>query len=161
MSKLTPTQKAVLEAALVTPGHVIQKFPASVNGGAKAKVLASLVNAGLAQMRADNRAELTPAGIEAVGGKPAPKVEKPAAAHPTMAEVDIPQGKTKREVLIKMLEREDGVSLEMMCHATGWQRHTVRGFISGALRKNGFVVQSQRHATCVLYKLKAKPQGVL
>lgn len=158
MSKLTPTQKAVLEAALVTPGHVIQKFPATVNGGAKAKVLAALVNAGLAQMRADNRAELTPAGIEAVGGKPAPATPK---AHPTVAEVEIPEGATKREVLIKMLEREDGTSLELMCKATGWQRHTVRGFISGALRKKGYVVQSVRHATCVLYKLKAKPEGVL
>jgi biotin operon repressor len=155
MTKLSTTQHAVLTAALATPGHVLDKFPAKINGGAKAKVIAALVGAGFAKMRADNRAVMTKAGIEALKTSPAPAPKEPP---PTMAEVEIPQGATKREVLLKMLAIEDGVSLEMMCKATGWQRHTVRGFISGALRKKGYVIQSVRHATCVLYRLKSSPQ---
>jgi hypothetical protein len=42
---------------------------------------------------------------------------------------------TKEALLIAMLHRPEGASLDQILEATGWQKHTVRGAISGALKK--------------------------
>jgi transposase len=42
---------------------------------------------------------------------------------------------TKQEQLIAMLRRKDGATVEDVVRAFGWQAHTVRGAISGALKK--------------------------
>lgn len=44
-----------------------------------------------------------------------------------------PTGKT--ELLTRALSRKRGASLDELCQITGWQPHSVRGFISGTLRK--------------------------
>jgi hypothetical protein len=44
-----------------------------------------------------------------------------------------------------MLSREGGATVEEMAAATGWQAHSVRGVMSGALvRKFGFVITSEK-----------------
>lgn len=51
---------------------------------------------------------------------------------------------TKQARLVEMLHRPDGATLDEMTDATGWQRHTVRGAISGALKKRlGITVTSE------------------
>jgi hypothetical protein len=42
---------------------------------------------------------------------------------------------TKAEEILYLLKRPDGASLKEIMKATGWQAHSVRGFISGTLRK--------------------------
>lgn len=42
---------------------------------------------------------------------------------------------TKQATLIELLKRPDGASLSEMVQATGWQQHTVRGAMAGALKK--------------------------
>lgn len=42
---------------------------------------------------------------------------------------------TKQSQLIALLRSPQGTSIEAMTSATGWQPHTVRGTISGVLRK--------------------------
>jgi hypothetical protein len=44
--------------------------------------------------------------------------------------------KTKASVVEALLTREGGASLETLCEATGWQKHTCRAFLTG-LRKKG------------------------
>ena len=51
---------------------------------------------------------------------------------PTPAE---PVGTSKQARLILMLNATSGATLEQMMKLTGWQAHTVRGAISGVLRK--------------------------
>ena len=51
------------------------------------------------------------------------KVEKPKKAE------------TKLQIVIDLLMRAEGATVEDMTKATGWQKHTVRGCISGALKK--------------------------
>ena len=52
---------------------------------------------------------------------------------------------TKQAMLIDMLKRDEGVSIGQIVEATGWQKHTVRGAISGALKKKlGLAVTSEK-----------------
>jgi hypothetical protein len=38
-------------------------------------------------------------------------------------------------MVIDLLRRSDGATLDELVEATGWQRHSVRGVISGGLEK--------------------------
>ena len=42
---------------------------------------------------------------------------------------------SKTLLVIGLLERAEGATLESLMSVTGWQAHSVRGFLSGALRK--------------------------
>ena len=43
---------------------------------------------------------------------------------------------SKQDEVIAMLRRPEGVTVDEVASATGWQRHTVRGVFSGTLKKN-------------------------
>ena len=45
------------------------------------------------------------------------------------------EGGSKKADIIRLLERAKGATLEELMEATGWQAHSVRGFISGTLGK--------------------------
>ena len=52
---------------------------------------------------------------------------------------------TKQEQLIAMLRRPEGTSVDEVAKTLGWQAHTVRGAISGALKKKlGLVVDTEK-----------------
>jgi hypothetical protein len=61
------------------------------------------------------------------GGEPPPGVSGPAA--PSRA----PKGRLGK--LVELLSRSDGATLDEMVAATGWQKHSVRGAMSGGLKK--------------------------
>jgi hypothetical protein len=42
---------------------------------------------------------------------------------------------TKQAQVVVLLQRSSGATLQHLMRATGWQAHSVRGFISGALGK--------------------------
>jgi hypothetical protein len=71
--------------------------------------------------------------------------EAPAAENATAkAKPQIREG-TKQATLIAMLRRPEGADLDEIALATGWQKHTIRGAISGALKKKlGLEVTSTR-----------------
>jgi hypothetical protein len=52
---------------------------------------------------------------------------------------------TKQALLIDLLKRKKGVTIEAVVEATGWQPHSVRGAISGTLKKKlGLAVTSEK-----------------
>ena len=51
---------------------------------------------------------------------------------------------TKLDLIVKMLRRPKGVSLTELATATGWQPHSVRGALAGALKKRGHAVVSDK-----------------
>lgn len=53
-----------------------------------------------------------------------PQVEKPKQTKPT-----------KAEKLLKLLNSKRGATIEQLQEASGWQAHSVRGFLSGTVKK--------------------------
>jgi hypothetical protein len=54
---------------------------------------------------------------------------------------------TKQAQVVSLLKRSGGVTLHHLMRATGWQAHSVRGFISGALGKRlGFKIDSFKNS---------------
>jgi hypothetical protein len=71
------------------------------------------------------------------------KAAKPAKAAP--GEKPTPRTGTKQAPMIEMLRRPEGATVEQIAAATGWQHHTIRGAISGALKKKlGLTVEAIR-----------------
>ena len=47
--------------------------------------------------------------------------------------------------MIELLRRPEGATVEQIAAATGWQHHTIRGAIAGALKKKlGLTVEATR-----------------
>lgn len=53
-----------------------------------------------------------------------------------------PRAGSKTAQVIAMLQRKSGATLSEIMKAMGWQRHTVRGFMAGAMKKAGYPVES-------------------
>jgi Protein of unknown function (DUF3489) len=52
---------------------------------------------------------------------------------------------TKSQILIALLKRPKGASIPELAKATDWQAHSVRGFVSGTLKKKqGLAIASTR-----------------
>jgi hypothetical protein len=60
---------------------------------------------------------------------------------------------TKLEQMIALLNQKDGASLEELCIATGWQSHSVRGALAGALKKKGHVITSEKIDSVQRYRI--------
>jgi predicted transcriptional regulator len=108
---------------------------------------------------------ITEAGLGALDGEPAGKSSKQPI--PTRAQAKKPRGRAKRKtatskpkgetpqktvrqrtkqaLLIDLLKRKRGATIDEIVAATGWQAHSVRGAISGALKKKlGLAVSSKK-----------------
>jgi len=54
---------------------------------------------------------------------------------------------SKKAKILELLRQPDGATLKDLMAATGWQGHSVRGFISGAIvKKMGLKVESQKRS---------------
>jgi hypothetical protein len=61
---------------------------------------------------------------------------------------------TKSSAVIALLSRPEGATIEAMMHATGWQAHSVRGFLAGTLKKKlGKAVSSDKTDAGRVYRL--------
>ena len=61
---------------------------------------------------------------------------------------------SKQAMLITLMRRAEGATLEDLTAATGWQRHSVRGAISGVMKKRlGFVIASSVEARGRVYRI--------
>jgi hypothetical protein len=70
--------------------------------------------------------------------KNAPKGKKGAKAQETAG----PREGSKTAQVVAMLQRAKGANISEIMDKMGWQRHTVRGFMAGAMKKAGFTVES-------------------
>ena len=163
MTKLTDTQTIVLSRAATRPGNLAMPLPDGLHGAAAKKSVAAMIAHGwLQEVEADLRRKdplwretgdghgttlvATEAGLEAIGIEPVvastvpnPRKTRPDPA-PTPQSSDAPKpvavrAGTKQAQIIALLQRPEGASIGEIVEATGWQAHSIRGMISGALKK--------------------------
>jgi len=137
LPKLSPSQSLLLRAAASrADGRVIP--PDTLRGGARVKVLTSLLQRGWIEP-ADGGHVLTDAGYAAIGQQrpmPPDDVQPMDATDDFQLLEGIPvRPGTKLAALVMALRRPQGATSLQLMLATGWQPHTVRGAISGMLRK--------------------------
>jgi hypothetical protein len=91
--------------------------------------------------------DIPPAEAKKTGKSKASKSTRPAArskaTKATASSVKPREGSHKAKV-IAMIQRKGGATLEDIVNATGWQKHTVRGFISTLGSKGGMKITNTR-----------------
>jgi len=175
MTTPSDTQSLILSRAATRPGNLALPLPEGLVGAAAKMVVGKMIARGwLVEVEANlHRNEpmwretgdchgttliATEAGLEAIGieplvasavasarkAKPKPEPAQTPDAADTAKPVAIRAG-TKQAQIIAMLQRPEGATVAEMVEATSWLSHTVRGSISGALKKKlGFPVRVER-----------------
>ena len=83
----------------------------------------------------------SPAAAESLSAETA---QGPSASHPAPLRGKTREG-TKQAALVAMLQRPEGATIAEVVAATGWQPHTVRGALAGALKKRlGLTIVSEK-----------------
>jgi hypothetical protein len=166
MPKLTDTQSLILSAASQRADNLAMPLPKGLHGAAAKKVVTMMIERGwLEEVDANVRKGeplwretgdghgttlvVTGAGLLAIGVEPVVVKTMAAicthAAQPLASKPPTPRAGTKQAILIEMLQRPEGATIAEIVAATGWQAHTARGAMSGALRKKlGLVVTSEK-----------------
>jgi hypothetical protein len=168
MTKLSGTQTIILSRAAQTEDRIALPLPDSLRGGDAAKVVGALIRKGFVEeVDADLRADApiwretgdgrgvtliaTDAGLAAIGIAPENLTTGARLLNSAGALTEpAPQTRTRREgtkqaMLIAMLRAREGATIGEIAAATGWQTHTVRGAISGGLKKKlGLVIASEK-----------------
>jgi len=162
MTKLTETQTIILSAAAQRASNLAMPLPKGLHGAAAKKVISMMIGRGwLEEVDADLRKVeplwretgdghgttlvVTDPGLLAIGIEPV-VVKAMAAIRDQSAETPVPKqptprAGTKQAMLIAMLQTAEGATMDAIVAATGWQAHTARGAMSGALgKKLGLVV---------------------
>ena len=166
MPKLTDTQSLILSAASQRADNLAMPLPKGLHGAAAKKVVTMMIERGwLEEVDANVRKGeplwretgdghgttlvVTGAGLLAIGVEPV--VVKTMAAIQTLTDtaaapkLPIPRAGTKQAQIIALLQRPQGASVAEIVGATGWQAHSVRGMISGALKKKlGLPITSEK-----------------
>ena len=126
-----------------------------VKGLKRAKVGASRIwerIQGLGEPEKPKAERQAKAGAQAPQGVPA----KPKSKKKTTSAKNAPQAKKVAEAehgagprlgsktarVVAMLQRKNGATLAEIMTTMGWQKHTVRGFMAGAMKKAGHAVES-------------------
>jgi Protein of unknown function (DUF3489) len=85
-------------------------------------------------------------------------IEQLWAAIQTLPALPAEEPRSKQAAVIAMLIRPEGVTVDEVAAATGWQRHTVRGVFSGALKKKlGLAVTSAKEERGRVYRIAGVP----
>ena len=165
MTRLTDTQTQILTAASTRPGNLAMPLPKGLHCAAAKKVVTLMTERGLIEeVEADLRREeplwretgdghgitliATKVGLDAIGIEPV-VAQAIAGLRKPKPEVETapftPRKGTKQAELIALLQASDGVSIAEITSVTGWQAHSVRGAISGQLKKKlGLTVTSEK-----------------
>jgi hypothetical protein len=147
MKRFTDTEQVILTAVARNNGTV----PTRERSGSKADpraygaAIASLMRKGMLKPRGPAReGDYAKDGQKLVIARIDADVETPA---PAAKERKTREG-TKQDLLIEMLKRPKGATIDEIVTAIGWQSHTVRGAMAGALKKRlGLTIVSEKVET--------------
>jgi hypothetical protein len=173
MTKLTETQTIILSAGAERPENIALPLPKGLAGAAAKMAVTKMIERGwLQEVDANLRRNeplwretgdghgttlvVTDAGLLAIGIEPVVVktvvairknvAETSATVEPSAAQPKQRAG-IKQAMLIEMLRRPEGGTMEEIMAATGWLAHSARGAMSGAWgKKLGLIVTSEKGA---------------
>jgi hypothetical protein len=165
---LTDHQRCVLRAASRSANLNVLPLPRRLNLslGSAGIVIRGLLKKGVIEKRVAMGSDIvwkeeggtrysliiTKAGLAACGmsstQEPDEDADNAAQSGPTAAVSEnprrMPRAGTKLAALIALLDRKEGVTIQEAVGTLGWQAHTIRGTMSGALAKKfGFQIVSE------------------
>jgi predicted transcriptional regulator len=92
------------------------------------------------------------------------KTKGRASAKPRLGTKSRSKGKraktrrSKQEAVLALLSRPSGTTITAIVEATGWQAHTVRGFLAAVVRKKlGLNLESEKTDGERVYRVTGKP----
>lgn len=102
-----------------------------------------------------SKAKILEAQLEAIESNDSePNICNSTATSQTVTEVDngvqlkkesVLRTSSKQTIIISLLRRSEGATIEEIAEATGWQKHSIQGTMSGVLKKKlGFTIISDR-----------------
>lgn len=139
---ISNAQHRVLEDAANFPESPIEKFTEHLPAGAKGLMIQALERKGCIEKR-DNQHYVTATGLNAVRRDATP--------------CNTPQRETKQSIIINLLSREEGATLQQIIAATEWKPHSVRGHLSNLRKKRGMPIEAFTNTDGVRgYKLIAQ-----
>ena len=166
MTKLTETQTNILTAGEQRPCNIAMPLPKGLAGAAAKMAVTKMIEHGWLQEvdASSSRGEplwretgdghgtalvVTDAGLLAIGVEPVVAQTMAAirehAAEASALKQPTPRAGTKQAMQIALLQAPEGATMEAIIAATGWQAHTARGAMPGALgKKSGLVVTSSK-----------------
>lgn len=180
--KLTDTHTLLLSAASQRDDGLLD-LSARLKGSALKITAEKLLNSGLVEETSvdldqpswridemENRVglKITAAGLQAIGIEPDgeepeqpatidPGSETPAdgqSVSPVPSEKKQPRTGSKKALVISLLEREEGATLEELMGSTGWLPHTTRAALTG-IRHSGHTLEKSRNTDGrAVYRIK-------
>ena len=145
MTKLTDTEQVILNATSRNNGTVPtrERSKSKVDPRAYGAAVASLLKKGILEFSGPAReGDFTKDGQKLALAN-TETLEPPKKA--TVTSERKTRDGTKQAMMIELLKRPGGATLAEIVEATGWQAHTVRGAMAGALKKKlGLTVTSEK-----------------
>ena len=116
-------------------------------------IMLYITDAGLAAIGVERESpDPAPTGADGVPSAETPQ-HAPAESGPA-PKARTPRTGTKQEALIAMLRAEGGATIDEIVAALNWRPHTVRGVMSGALKKRlGLEVTSEKDGDRRVYRI--------
>lgn len=160
--QITDIQRAALEAAAAREGGYAWPLPEALGlkKGSAVLVVKALLGKGLVKERRAKAGEpvwrddvhdrpmtvlISRAGLAAIGAGAATAAGLKSAGAADADQRRLPRAGSKLAILVALLTRDEGATVEEMVTATGWQAHTTRGVMSGVLSKRfGLAITSEK-----------------
>jgi transcription initiation factor IIE alpha subunit len=68
-----------------------------------------------------------------------------------------PKDQSKSAAVIALLNRGKGASVDEICKATKWQKHSTRAFLTGLRKKGLIIIREQRGEEGTVYRITQTP----